>query len=107
MLQLEYDVTADEHGVFDGRVLARMMIAHAFDLLVPYVEACPACADQLFSLIANEVLAQAHADGLSGILLVPIGAPGSAERADAQERHLAAAAETTRALLQTGGHTHH
>lgn len=107
MMQIEYELDADEHGVFDGRALARMMIEHAFGLLIPYVEACPACADQLFTVIANEVLAQAHKDGLIGILFAPVGEPGSTQQQIAQDLHLAAALEATRALLQRASHGCH
>jgi hypothetical protein len=52
-LEFTYHVEPDENGVFDGRELARQLIGNAYRLLVPYVKACPACTDSLFSAIAN------------------------------------------------------
>ena len=60
MLQLEYDLTPDEHGVVDGRALARLLIADAYKALAPYAALCPACADGLFAHIANDVIAVQH-----------------------------------------------
>ena len=61
-LELTYTVEPDEHGVIDGRDLARQMIGNAYRLLVPYVSACPACADNLFTAIANQALDAMHED---------------------------------------------
>ena len=59
-LELKFDVKADEHGVFDGRELAQELIGTAYRLLAPYVHACPACTDTLFTVIANRVIDQLH-----------------------------------------------
>jgi len=40
-LEFTIRVEPDEHGVFDGRELARQLIGNAYRLLVPYVRACP------------------------------------------------------------------
>jgi hypothetical protein len=52
-LEFTIRVEPDENGVFDGREMARQLIGNAYRLLVPYVSACPACSDNLFSAIAN------------------------------------------------------
>ena len=52
----------DEFGICDGRDLARALIAHAFSLIVPYAQGCPRCADMIFSAIANETMAELHAE---------------------------------------------
>jgi hypothetical protein len=61
-LEFTYRVEPDEHGVCDGRELARQMIGNAYRLLVPYVNACPACADKLFGVIANRTIEELHQD---------------------------------------------
>ena len=66
LMQLEYTIYKDEYGIFDGRDLARDLINDAVKLLLPYAKGCPACTDDLFSVIANEVLAQTHSENNHG-----------------------------------------
>ena len=47
MIELGYDSDPDEFGIHDGRQLARQLIADAYRLLIPYVNACPICAADL------------------------------------------------------------
>jgi hypothetical protein len=51
--EFTFAVEPDEHGIFDGRELARKFIGSAYHLLVPYVSAC---ADNPFSAMANGVI---------------------------------------------------
>lgn len=102
MIELSFEVAPDEGGTIDGRELARHMIESAVALLVPYANKCPACTDALFSAIANAALRKAHAEGLEGVLLTQ-GEPGTPERTRAEARHLAAAKESTRALIEAEG----
>jgi hypothetical protein len=62
-IEFTFKVEPDENGIFDGRELARHFVGSAYRLLVPYVSACPACADNLFSAIANGVIDQLHREG--------------------------------------------
>lgn len=55
-IELIFDVVPDEFGVIDGRKLAQELISAAYQILVPYVRGCPACADNLFSGIANQAI---------------------------------------------------
>jgi len=110
-LELTYTVEPDEHGVIDGRDLARQMIGNAYRLLVPYVSACPACADNLFTAIANQALDAMHEDArakgkLAGFFY-SVRPPGP-ERDEGEKAHLAAARDKTVALLlkATGAEPH-
>jgi len=53
-------IEPDEHGVFDGREMARQLIGNAYRVLVPYVSGCPACTDNLFGVIANRTIEEIH-----------------------------------------------
>ncbi|MCJ2097478.1 hypothetical protein [Methylobacterium sp. E-046] len=106
-LETTWDVQIDEHGVIDGRELARQMIASAYLALVPYVDACPACADDLFSAIANKAIHDVRQEGMTGAGLYVGPTPAHLSQAEAEEAHLRASVETTRAMLEGTGHHHH
>jgi hypothetical protein len=60
-IQLSYSgVAPDQHNVFDGRQLGRELIAGAYKLSLSYVGGCPTCADNLFTVIANEAMREIH-----------------------------------------------
>jgi hypothetical protein len=111
-LEFTYRVEPDEHGVFDGRELARQMIGNAYRLLVPYVRACPACADNLFSAIANRTIEELHREPaekgghLAGFSMS--ARPAGAERDEGVKAHLEAATPATAQLLReaTGAEPH-
>jgi len=93
VVELEFDVSADEDGVISGLELARKMIRDAYKLLVPYVNACPACADSLFGAMANAEIAALHKQRgqkapLPSIILSRL--PDGPEKDAAIRRHLAA-----------------
>ena len=109
MLEMTFDIEPDEHGVFDGRELARQLIRSAYCYLTPYVDACPACADNLFSVIANEVIEELHQVGrkegqLRGGLFTNHSDLSS--RTAAQKAHMEAAEGETRRLLGNTTHEH-
>jgi len=105
-LELKFDVKADEHGVFDGRELAGQLIGTAYRLLAPYVQACPACTDTLFTVIANRAIDQLHQQkekALSGGFYYM----GKGEdREEGERAHLEAAHDGTLALLREGNAQH-
>ncbi len=109
MLQISFNIAPKEDGVIDGRELARGLIENAFELLVPYVDGCPACADALFTVLANEALAAAHATGRetgslpSNCMVMPKDGVNPEE---AMTRHLRASTETTQALLEKAAEQH-
>ena len=90
-LELSFETTRDEHGVFDGRALAEHMIWTAYQLLTPYVNHCPACADNLFTVIANKAIEKAPRDS-EGHPSGSLYATGEGEvRQKAEAAHLEAA----------------
>ena len=103
-LELRYKIEPDAHGVFDGRELARALIANAYRLLMPYVNGCPACSDNLFTVIANETIAEIHEDEDTGIVMAA-GASAAQKAA-----HFEEAKDETKELLaragEFGGHDH-
>jgi hypothetical protein len=104
-LELKFDVKPDEHGVFDGRDLAEQLIYVAYRLLVPYVNACPACTDSLFTVIANNVIENLHHG--DGMLPGTVYAKGEGEeRHKAETAHFNATVDRTRELLRQGNATH-
>ena len=109
-LEFSFQVEPDADGVYDGRDLARQMIAAAFRVLTPYVDGCPACSDRLFTRLANDVLATLHEEGArAGTLemaLFATGTPGSAERQRREAAHLENATARTSDLLGQAPHDH-
>jgi len=107
MLELTYAVEPDVNRVFDGRELARQLIHHAYALLVPYAGSCPACTDDLFSVLANEVIEKAHGKARQegGVLEGWTMAPGDdgPDKDAAIAAHLKAAKAETRRLLTAAG----
>lgn len=69
MIELGYVSDRDEYGVHDGRDLARQLITDAYKLLVPYVNACPECAEGLLAAIAKQVTEAVRKDGMPSIVL--------------------------------------
>ncbi|WP_244832489.1 hypothetical protein [Caballeronia sp. TF1N1] len=110
-LQFTFDVDPDANGVYDGRELAKQFIGAAFKLLVPYVDGCPACADNLMTAIANDVMEQLHEEGRQqgGLESGTYSTGDPASKALRVREHLDASKEETAAILGiTGeGHTHH
>ena len=110
-LEFTIRVEPDQHGVFDGREMARQLIGNAYRLLVPYVRACPACSDNLFSAIANKTIEDIHqADreegkGLAGSIM---STRTGEERTAGEKAHLDAATAATMQLLReaTGEEPH-
>lgn len=107
-LEFSFDVTPDEHGVYDGRELARRFLAAAFQVLTPYVSGCPACTDTLFSTLANDVLAELHELGRqTGQLPSATYALGPQEDRDMrQQQHLEAASAAVARMLREAGQQH-
>lgn len=54
-LAMDYEVAVDE-TVIDGRQLAVQLIVDAWKLLIPYTKECPACAEKMFTVLANDAL---------------------------------------------------
>jgi hypothetical protein len=52
-------------------------------LLVPYVKACPACADALFSVIANRTIEELHQEARE----TPTTARAGGSRRDHRQQH--------------------
>ena len=106
-LELSFPIAPDGHGVFDGRELARYLIASAYRALVPYVDGCPACTDNLFSVLANGVIEDLQKNGLTDCNLMTTLDPDLPTRAEAEAAHLKATEETTRAMLEGIEQHHH
>jgi hypothetical protein len=107
-LEFTFAVTPDEHGIYDGRELARQFIGSAYRLLVPYVNACPACSDNLFNVIADRVIEELHQRGRDkgGMEGFFYSALKGEERDRGGQAHFAAATETTIEMLREAGATH-
>lgn len=103
--EMAFTATLDEHGVLDGRELAGELVTLAYKMAAAYVDGCPACADHLFSVIANDAISRLHSDREEGSG-VPTWVLAPAEGADIQ-RHFEAAEEQTAALLARGGASPH
>ena len=84
-LTCSFAIEVDEDRVVDGRRHAATLIHQAYRLLMPYVDNCSGCADQLFAVIANQMIDQIHEAGDPGILL-HLGP--QEERTGAQLAHL-------------------
>ena len=107
-LELKINVEPDEHGVYDGRDLARHLFFAAFNVLVPYAGACPACTDILFSELANEVMTDLHDRGrVEGQLPSAIYALSPDDsRDDRIAAHLEAATAASAAILRVARESH-
>jgi hypothetical protein len=97
VIELGYISERDEYGVHDGRELARQLIADAYRLLVPYVNACPVCADNLFLAISSQVADKLRKDGMPSIVLWDTR-PGL-DKPTASAAHLRAAGARTGELM--------
>jgi hypothetical protein len=99
-LQLDFAITPDEDGVFDGRDLARGLVQAAYRLLVPYTHACPACTDAMFSAVANDAISEMLAEAKpTGTMMVNGDDPGHRLFL----KHREATYSKTESLLQKGG----
>jgi hypothetical protein len=99
-LQLDFAITPDENGVFDGRDLARGLVQTAYRLLVPYTRACPACTDAMFSAVANDGISEILAEpDLMGTMMVNGNDPGNGRFL----KHMEETHGKTESLLQKGG----
>jgi len=108
-IEFTFKVEPDEHGIFDGRELARQFVGSAYRLLVPYVSVCSACTDNLFSTIANGVIEELHQQGrdkgkLEGFFM---STRSGDERHAGERAHLAAARPETVELLRKGDAQNH
>ena len=104
MLDLPFNIPADEHGAIDGMRLSRALMRAAVDVLLPYVGHCPACLDIAFSQSAEDVLETMHAElkkGQENALLFTPGLSG-ADRQKAIAAHLAAKQDEIVELLTAG-----
>lgn len=105
MLQLSYEIQPDEHGVYDGKELARELIMDAYRLLAPYVNACPDCADNLFSVIANEAIEEIHRQKNNGkVPGIVMALPSAGD--EAKRAHYLAEEASTIALLEKAKNYH-
>ena len=99
-LQLDFAITPDEDGVFDGRDLARGLVQAAYRLLVPYTHACPACTDAMFSAVANDAISEVLAEAEpTGTMIVNGDDPGHRLFL----KHMEATHGKTESLLEKGG----
>lgn len=102
-LELKFDVKPDTHGVIDGRELAKQLVSAAYRCLTPYVKGCPACADNLFSVLANAAIEEIHRErdktGRMPGGLYQFGDGGI-------QAHFDGTVEITRALLEKAGGAH-
>lgn len=69
MIELGYVSDPDEFGIHDGRDLARQLVADAYRLLIPYVNACPDCAANLLAVISGQVAESVRKEGMASIVL--------------------------------------
>lgn len=101
MVEIRFNVEEDQYGVFSGLDLAREMIADAYQLLATYVDGCPACADDLFTVLANQEMLALHGqqDENSEVPTLFLAAGGD-EGTEAVRQHLKAARAAVEALLQ-------
>jgi hypothetical protein len=103
-IELRFDVKPDAHGVIDGRELARDLISAAYQCLTPYVRGCPACSDNLFTVLANAAIAEIHRErDETGEM------PGGLYRFDGDagiQPHIDGTADITRALLEKADGVH-
>ena len=109
MLKILYGVEPDEFKGSNGMELAELMIRDAAGLLLPYVASCPACLDSIFSVIANDVLADVHTDlkaGKNPSVFYVLGPEGEARQAAFRE-HIEGNRETVVALLANSEDAHH
>ena len=94
MIDLGYDSRPDEYGIHDGRELARQLVADAYRLLIPYVNACPDCAGSLLTAICDQVADAVRQDGMRSIVFW--------ESRPSLDKPTAAAAHLRRAGARTG-----
>lgn len=98
-----FAVEVDEDRVVDGRRHAATLIHQAYRLLMPYVGDCPGCADQLFGVVANQIIEQIHEAGDPGVLL-HLGP--QEERTAAQLAHLEREEFNTASMLSRNAACH-
>jgi hypothetical protein len=69
MIELGYVSEHDEYGIHDGRKLARQLIADAYKMLIPYANACPHCAEDLFAAVSGQAIEAIRREGMQSIVL--------------------------------------
>ena len=80
--------------------MARALIGDAYRLLLPNVNSCPACGDNLFSVLANGAIEEIHQSrDLNGNVMAVGQGP---EREPAMRAHFEGAVDGTRQLLGDG-----
>ena len=105
MIELGYDSDPDEFGIHDGRELARQLIADAYRLLIPYANACPACAGDLLRAVSERVAAEISDKDMTSIVFWD--ARRGLEKATAAACHLRTAhARTAEMLVGAPKHQH-
>ena len=101
-IQIQFTTGPDANGVVSGMDLAREMIMDAYRLLAPYAGVCPACADDLFTCIANEAIENLHArrraTGIFPTMVLTVGETAETRR-ERFDAHLEAQRPTVRDLL--------
>lgn len=102
VLQFDYEAAPDEDGIYDGRTLARELIADAYKLLVPYGDGCRSCVDDLFMALVNEEIAGIYAEAeREGFVPNIILGRDEAEALEARmQRHKARTSAATEALMR-------
>lgn len=99
MLSLEFDITPDRHQAFNGLEIAEGLIGAAIRYLIPYAQGCHGCVDEIFSVLANQQLANAHAEDLRTGRFLALGEDEKAQH-QAFEAHLAEMEKTVRQLIE-------
>lgn len=101
MVEIRFNVEQDENGVFSGLDLAREMIADAYRLLAAYVDGCPACADDLFTVLANQEMLALHGqrDGTGEVPTLFLAAGSDEGKEQAVRQHVQATRAEVDALL--------
>ena len=105
MIELGYDSAPDEFGIHDGRQLARQLIADAYRLLIPYVNACPSCAADLLRAISVQVATEISEKDMTSIVFWD--ARRGLDKATAAASHLRVGhARTAEMLVGAPKHDH-
>jgi hypothetical protein len=105
MIELGYESDPDEFGIHDGRKLARQLIADAYRLLIPYVNACPTCAEELLRALSGQVAKEVGEKGMTSIVFWD--AQRGLDKASATATHLRNAhARTAEMLVGAAAHEH-
>jgi hypothetical protein len=109
MLQLDFDVKPDENGAINGVELAGQLLGYAGMLLAPYTNNCPACTDDLFSVLANQALERLHEGFKAGQVFSTVLVVGEGDQQEISSAHLETMRPLIVSLLSEAGadHAHH